>query len=72
MKSGLPLAAGGIVTYTVTTWHDEARAAEIGRRRHAYLQPDDMVTDVASAELGRAPSNPDGTVRIERGVSVLI
>lgn len=63
----LTLSDGGLCSYNVTTWHDEAKAAEIGKRRHAYLHHDDVVTDVAGADLGRAPRNPDGTVRIERG-----
>jgi hypothetical protein len=63
----LTLGGGDSSTYAVTTWHDEAKAVEIAKGRHAYLKPEDVVTGVSSAELGPAPRNPDGTVRTERG-----
>jgi len=55
------------VVYTVTTLNGTAKAVELATRRHAYLHPEDAVSDANAVELGRVPRSDDGTLLIPKG-----
>ena len=50
----LVLSGGRHSTYAVTTWHDEERAVEMAKRRHAKLRPEDVVADFTKENAGMA------------------
>ena len=58
---------GGVVRYHVVSWRGPEKAIAWAALRHSDVDGDEkaVIADVEVEDLGRCPSNPDGTVLVE-------